>query len=199
MDTITSDHEKSLIKLGMALGLTIVFVLVEIVGGFLTNSLALLADAGHMIQDTIALMIATAAVLIAQRPKTPVFTFGYRRIEVVAAFTNALLLLVVGIVVFFEATQRLGQEIEVNAGPMLVVAIIGLLINLVVLIMMMDTRMNSINLRGAFLHVLSDAMGSLGAIIASILILTTGQMWWDPVASFFIAGMILLAGFRLIR
>ncbi len=185
-------------QLGWALAITAGFMLVEAVGGVLTRSLALLADAGHMLSDTGALAIALTASRWANRPPDARQTMGYQRAEVLGAGLNAGALLMLAVWITVEAFGRLGQPSEVLAGPMLVVAFIGLMVNLGIA-QMLSGHGHSLNTRAAMLHVLGDALGSVGALIAGGLILWRGWTWADPVASMLISLIICIGAWRVLR
>ena len=182
-----------------ALAITSGFMVVEIVGGVLSNSLALLADAGHMVSDVGALSLSLLAMAFAARPHTSDRTFGFHRMEVLAAFVNAAALLIIAFYVAFEAVGRLSDPEEVAGVSMLTVAAVGLLVNLVALALLRGHRHSSLNIRGAFLHVIGDALGSAGAILAALIILTTGWTRADSAVSLFIAALIVVSSWRLIR
>lgn len=180
------------------------FFLVEAVTGWLTNSLALLSDAGHMLTDVIGLGMALAAIQLANRFERNAgtatsHTFGLYRLEILAAFVNALLLFAVAIWVLVEAVGRLRSEPEVLDGPMLVVAVVGLVANLVAFWLLREGARESINLEGAYLEVLADTVGSVGVIIAALLIRFFGWGWADPVIAALIGLWILPRTWRLGR
>lgn len=179
--------------------LTVCFLGAEFVGGILSNSLALLSDAGHMSIDASALLLAMVAATQARRPPDRKRTFGYRRFEVLAALGNGVLLLIVAGVILWEAWQRLGEPPQVRAGLMLAVSTGGLLINVVGLWLLHGDRKRNINLQAAFLHLAGDALGSVGAMAAALVIHFTGWTRADSFASIVIAGLILWGALRLIR
>ena len=186
-------------SLAIALGLTVLFMFVEVVVGFWSGSLALLADAGHMLNDAAALGLSWVVTFIAARPRTAKLTYGYRRAEVMGAFLNAVALGVAGILIVIEAIERLGAPSEVRGVGMLATAIVGLGINLVSAYMLSRHSKDSINVRAALFHVLSDALGSVGALVAGALVLWLGWRLADPVASLMIAVLILIGALRLLR
>lgn len=200
----THDHDAELRavsrrRLWIALAIITAFLIIEIVGGILTDSLALLADAGHMFTDALALALAIFVAHLAQRPATPERTFGYLRAEVIGAFINgAMLILIVGLIVR-EAVTRFLHPPEVEGGGMLVVAIAGLLANFASAWVLSGSRKESINIEGAFLHMLADILGSIGAIVAGVIILLTGWMPADPLVSLVIGGLILWSSIGLLR
>ena len=175
-------------------------LVVEVIGAVLSGSLALLADAGHMLSDLIALVIALVATVIAARPPSERRTFGHRRVEVFAAFVNAGLLAAVVISVAVEAVSRLGAPSgQVQALPMLVVAIVGALANVAALLVLRGGAASSINMRAAYLEVLGDLAGSIAVIASSIVILATGFMPADAIASLLIVALILPRVFIILR
>lgn len=186
-------------RLWVALAIILAFLVVEIVGGLLTGSLALLADAGHMSTDALALMLAIFVGYLARRPATPERTFGYLRAEVIGAFVNgAMLILVVGLIVR-EAIHRFLHPAEVRGAGMLLVAFAGLLANVASAWVLAGSRKANINIEGAFTHVIADALGSVGAIVAGVAILLTGWMPADPLVSLVIGGLILWSSIGLLR
>jgi len=174
------------------------FMLVEAVGGVLSGSLALLADAGHMLTDAAALALAYAAFRVGRRAADSRRTFGYLRFEVVAGFVNALTLFAIVVWIVAEAWQRLLEPREILAGPMMVVAVIGLLVNVVVLWVMTRGDTGHVNVRGAILHVLGDLLGSVGAIAAGVVIYFTGWTPIDPILSVVVALLILRSAWALL-
>ncbi len=175
------------------------FFIVEVIGGLITGSLALLADAGHMLTDLLALAMAIFVGYLAQRPATPERTFGFLRAEVIGAFINgATLILVVGLV-FREAIGRFLYPAEVAGAGMLGVALAGLMANLASAWVLSGSRKENINIEGAFVHMLADTLGSVGAVVAGIVILATGWLLADPLASVLIGLLILWSGVGLLR
>ena len=187
--------------LAISLGITSIVLVVQIVGAVLTGSLALLADAGHMFTDAAALVVALIASTVAARPPTERRTYGYQRAEVFGALTNALILIVLAVVVGVEGVRRLLEpaEAEVQGGLMLVVAVVGLVANAVALWLLSAAQKRSMNVRGAYLEVLGDLIGSAAVIIAAIIIITTGWMPADAIASLAIAVLIIPRAFGLLR
>ncbi len=186
-------------RLLLVLGVTSSVVLVEAVGAWLSGSLALLADAGHMLTDAAGILIALSASLIASRPATSRRTFGYHRVEILAAVVNGLILLGLCGYLAYAGTRRLIDPVEVEAGQMLIFAAIGLLANLVSVAILARRKDNSLNMRGAYLEVLSDTFGSVAAIVAGVLVLATGFLRADSIASLVIAGMVLPRAWALLR
>ena len=186
-------------RLWIALLLAATYMVAEAVGGWLTGSLALLADAGHMLSDVFALSLSLLALHIAQRPATPSRTYGYRRTEILAALAHGVLLLGVALFIWVEAFERLGEPREILGGPMLAIAAGGLAVNLAGLAILSEGRHENLNVRGAWLHVLSDALGSLGAITAAALIWQFGWSWADTAASVLIGGLVIHSSWALLR
>jgi cobalt-zinc-cadmium efflux system protein len=186
-------------RLGWALALTGAFMLAEIGGGLLAHSLALLADAGHMLSDTFSLALAFAALRFARRPADRHRSYGYRRMQVLAAFTNGLLLLGISLIILIEAAQRMFKPVEVMGTPMLVIASLGLVVNIGAFALLHSADQGNLNIRGAVLHVLGDLLGSVAAIAAAIIILLTGWMPADPLLSVLVAGMIIRGSFPIMR
>ncbi|HUE95759.1 MAG TPA: cation diffusion facilitator family transporter [Longimicrobiaceae bacterium] len=186
-------------RLAWVLALVVVYMVAEVIGGILTNSLALLADAGHMLSDAGAISLSLFAIWIAQRPATPRRTFGYYRTEIIAALVNGATLVAVAVYIFYEAYQRLGDPPEVQGGLMMGIAVGGLVVNLAGLWILNSGRSESLNIQGAWLHVLTDALGSVGAIAAGSLILAFGWYWADPVASIAIGALVIYSSWALLR
>lgn len=180
--------------------ITGIFMIVEAIGGWVTNSLALLSDAGHMLSDTVSLGIGVAAFKVGEKAADYSKTYGYKRFEILAALFNGITLAVVSIYIFYEAIRRFGSPPEISSTGMLVIAVIGLLVNIIVAFIMHsgDTHGN-LNLRAAFLHVIGDLLGSVGAIIAAILIKLFGWGLADPIASVIVAILVLVSAWRVLR
>jgi len=193
-------HSTNRNRLLIAIGIVAAVLVVEVVGAWLSGSLSLLADAGHMLSDLAGLVIALMATIVAARPATDRQTFGYRRAEVFGALINGLILVVVAVVVTIGAIGRLvGGEPEVHSVPMLIVAVIGLVANLGALLLLRPAAGHSINMRGAYLEVLGDLVGSATVIVAAVVILTTGFVAADAIASLLIAVLIVPRAFSLLR
>lgn len=169
--------------LRIVLGLTTLYMLAEVVGGLMTNSLALLADAGHMLTDVGGLGLALLAIWFAERPATPERTYGYYRVEILAALTNAVVLIGISIFILYEAYERFRNPPEVQSGSMLVIAAIGLVINVAGVFILRSGSKESLNMKGAYFEVLSDLLTSVGVIAAGIIMLTTGWYYADPLIS----------------
>lgn len=184
--------------LRVALVLAATYMLAEIAGGLWTRSLALLADAGHMFSDVAALALSLFALWISQRPPTAQRTFGYYRAEILAALAHGAALVAVAIYIVFEAIERIGRPMEVMGLPMLLIAAGGLAVNGLALWILREARSESLNVRGAWLHVLSDALGSLAAIVAGALVWGFGWHWADPVASLGIAVLVVVSSWALL-
>ena len=169
--------------LAIALGLTTAFLIAELIGSFVFNSLALLSDAAHMFTDSAALAIALAAIKIGQRPADDERTYGYRRFEILAAAFNALLLFAVAGYVLWEGVNRFFEPSEVESTGMLIVAAIGLVINIIAMKLLSAGKDSSLNIKGAYLEVWADMLGSIGVIVGAILIMLTGWQWVDPLVA----------------
>ncbi|OTG89724.1 cation diffusion facilitator family transporter [Acinetobacter sp. ANC 3813] len=178
-------------KLSFALMLTVAFLVIEVIAGFMTQSLALLSDAAHMFTDAAALAIALAAIKIGKLPADDKRTFGYQRFEILAALFNASMLFMVAIYILYEAYQRFSHPPEIQSMGMLIVAVIGLIINLISMRILFSSSQDSLNVKGAYLEVLSDALGSVGVIIGAVLIYFTGWMWVDTVIAVLIGFWVL--------
>ncbi len=185
--------------LAITLALTASFTVVEVVGGLLTGSLALLADAGHMLSDNLSLAVALFAAWLAGRPETPERSFGYKRAEILAALANGVTLVAISIWIFIEAISRLREPPEVPGVPVLAIAVLGLVVNAVGVVVLSRSGGESLNVRGALRHVVADALGSAGVIVAALVIIFTGWRYADPVASIAIAVLILGSSWSLLR
>jgi cobalt-zinc-cadmium efflux system protein len=186
-------------RLIWASAISALYFIAEVVAGFLTNSLALLSDAGHMLSDIGAMALSLFAFRMAKRPATHQSTYGFHRVEILAALFNGLSLwLIVGII-FASAYNRFAQPPVVESFGMMIVAVVGLLVNIAAAAMLHGRHRHNLNLRGAFLHVVSDAIGSVGAIAAGIIMLMTGWYLADPLISIFIGGLILFSSWSLVK
>ncbi|GGH54868.1 cadmium, cobalt and zinc/H(+)-K(+) antiporter [Paenibacillus silvae] len=177
------------------------YMIVEAFGGFITNSLALISDAGHMLSDSIALGIALLAFTFGEKAVNTGKTYGYRRFEILAATLNGVTLIAIALYIFYEAIGRFINPPEVATMGMLIISTIGLLVNILVAWIMMrgsDTEGN-LNMRGAYLHVISDMLGSIGAIAAALLMMFFGWGWADPLASVIVAVLVLRSGFYVTK
>ena len=186
-------------KLTIALILTTTFLIIEFIAGLITQSLALLSDAAHMFTDAAALAIALAAIKIAKRPADNKRTFGYQRFEILAALFNASMLFFVAMYILYEAYQRFTQPPEIQSLGMLIVASIGLIINLISMKILMSSATESLNMKGAYLEVLSDALGSVGVIIGAVIIYYTNWYWVDTIIAVAIGFWVLPRTWILLR
>lgn len=186
-------------RLAITLSVTTMYMIAEVVAGLWTNSLALLADAGHMLSDCAALGLSLFAIRMTERGATNERTFGFYRTEILAALANGAALVVIAVFIAVEAIERLGTPAPVMGMPMLLVACGGLVMNLFAIGLLHPHRNGSLNVRGAFLHVLTDALGSVGAIGAGLLIWTRGWYWADPAASLVIAALVVYSAWTLLR
>jgi cobalt-zinc-cadmium efflux system protein len=194
--TATNAHRKRLI---VVLVITLGVLIAEVIGGLIAGSLALLAEAGHMLTDSTGLIMALIAASLAARAATVKRTFGLQRAEVLAALGNALLLVGVAVWVLIMAVERLRNPVEVHSGLMLVVALVGVLANLAGLLVLRPAQSKSLNMRGAYLEVFGDLVGSLAVIVAALLILITGWMPFDAIASLAIVVLIIPRAWSLLR
>jgi cobalt-zinc-cadmium efflux system protein len=181
------------------LGITLTFLLIEVVGGIITNSLALLADAGHLFTDVAGIGLALFAIRIAARPADEDRTFGMYRVEILAAVINAVLLFAVAVFVLFEAWRRFLDPPDVEGGLMLVVATAGLIGNAVSLWLLHDAQRQSLNMRGAYLEVLGDLLGSATVVVAAGIVALTNSLRADPIASAFVGLLIIPRTWKLLR
>jgi cobalt-zinc-cadmium efflux system protein len=195
----TQGREGSSRALAIVLALTASFTVVEVAGGLLTGSLALLADAGHMLSDNLSLGLALFAAWLAGRPATPERSFGYRRAEILAALANGVALVAISIWIFVEATSRLREPTEVLGVPMLAVAALGLAVNAAGAFILSRSGGESLNVEGAMRHVIADALGSVGAMAAAGVIILTGWRYADPLISAAIGILILASSWTLLR
>ena len=174
-------------------------MIAEVIGGLLSNSLALVGDAGHMLVDGLALTLSLFAMYLARRPSTLSRTYGYHRVEIMAALANGTVLVLVAAYIFFEAYQRFREPAEVEAPLMLAVAAVGLVANLAGIMLLKKGSHASLNVKGAFWHVISDTISSVGVIIAGLIIAFTGWPYADPVVAMIIGVIILVGALRLVR
>ncbi len=186
-------------KLSLSLIITAIVMFIEIFGFFITNSIALLSDAGHMFTHSFAIAISLIAILIAKKPPCHHRTFGLYRAEILAAFINGIFLLLVVIIIIWEAIQRLINPQEVLGYQMLFIAFIGLFVNVVSIVILHGSHKENINIRGVFYHMISDAISSIGIIIAAIIILFTGWNIIDPLVSLLISGLILYWAWGILK
>jgi cobalt-zinc-cadmium efflux system protein len=198
------DHDHAVVRAGQrgALAVTLVinaaFLVVEVIGGIAFDSLALLADGVHMFTDVAALAVALLALRLTSRPSTARLTFGLERAEVLGALVNGLTLLAASGWIVFEAIRRIGDPADVEGAGVLVVASIGVVINLGSALVLLRSQGRSLNMRGALVHMVMDAVGSFGAMVAATAVLLWDATWADPVASLIIALLVVYSGFRLL-
>ena len=171
----------------------------EVIGGWLTNSLALLADAGHMLTDVAALALTLAAIWFAVRPATSKKTYGYYRLEILAAFVNGIALVLISLWVIYEAYERWDSTVEILGFELTAIAVGGLIVNLIAAYLLHGDHQHDMNMRGAWLHVIGDALGSVTTIIAGVLIIAFDWIWADAVTSVIISLIIIFGAWRLIR
>jgi cobalt-zinc-cadmium efflux system protein len=193
----TPDADRRLLT--AALALLVAFMALEVTAGILARSLALLADAGHMLTDAAALALALFAAWAAARPARGRWTFGFARVEILAAQANGIALALIALWITYEAIRRLVDPPNVDAGLVLPVALAGIAVNLVVVALLARAQRQSLNIRGAYLHALTDAAASGGAALAAVLILATGWDRFDPVASLLVAALALAGAWSLLR
>lgn len=192
---VTQSNER---RIRLVFILTASYALVQAVGGWLAGSLALIADAGHMVSDSAALLLALIAYRVARWPVDAQRTYGFHRVRVLAALANGATLLLLVVWIAWEAVQRINEPAEILAGPMLVVAVIGLLVNLIGAYALWSGKSNDSNLRGALLHVIGDLLGSVGAIAAAVGIMLTGWSVLDPILSVLVAGLVIRSAWGLV-
>ena len=194
-----TDHATPIRRLRGALAVTAIFLIVEVIGGWLANSLALLADAGHMLTDVAALALSLFVAWFSRQPASPQKTYGYLRWEVLAAFLNGATLLLISAWIVWEAVLRLRSPEPIGSGLMLVVAVAGLIVNIIAARMLHASGESSLNVRAAYLHVLSDLLGSVGTVAAAVIVRWTGWLAADPIASLIMALLILRGAWRVVR
>ncbi|HEU4972029.1 MAG TPA: cation diffusion facilitator family transporter [Gaiellaceae bacterium] len=197
------DHDHARVDsrraLAVALALTAAYTVVEVVGGIAAGSLALLADAVHMLSDNVAIALALVAVWLAGKPATPERTYGYKRAEVLAALANGALLVALAIWIFVEAVMRIRDPGDPLGGWMLAIALLGLAVNLAAGVVLSRARRGSLNVEAAFRHVFADVLGSIGVAIAAVVILTTGWAQADPLVSVVIGVLVLASAWSILR
>ena len=192
-------HTDARRPLALALSLILLLMVGEVVFGVVAGSLALLADAGHMLTDAAALALALVAATFALRPARGRWTFGYRRLEILAAQINGITLLVIGVVIVYTAVGRLIDPPDVRGGIVLVVALVGIVVNLAAGAVLARPSRDSLNVRGAFLHIATDLAAFAGTAVAGALVLATGWDRFDPLASLMVAALIFWSSFVLLR
>ncbi|MGQ0715639.1 MAG: cation diffusion facilitator family transporter [Gemmatimonadaceae bacterium] len=193
------DARDQMRRLRIALGITASFLLAEVVGGLVSNSLALLADAGHMLTDVAALALSLFVAWFSRQPYEPRRTFGYLRWEILAAFLNGATLLLLSVWIAVEAVMRLREPEPVVSGVMLTIAVIGVIANIVAAVVLHPASTSSLNLRGAYLHVLGDLLGSVAVVVAALLVRFTGWLAADPIASLLMTLLIVRGAWQLVR
>ena len=181
------------------MAITGVVFFAELIGGWLSGSMALMADAMHMLSDATGLIIALVAVAVGRKPVSRYATFGYRRAEVLAAAFNAVMVAAISVWIVVEAVQRIGSPEEVQTRAMIIVAVVGLIANMVSALVLQSQREHSVNIEGAFLHVMVDLLGSVAVIVAGVVIAVTGFTGADVVASLIIAGLVLPRAWGLLK
>ncbi len=185
--------------LAAALAITAAYTVAEVIGGLITGSLALLADAGHMLSDNFSLGLALFAFWLSAKPPTPDRSFGYKRAEILAALVNGVTLVAISIWIFYEAYRRFLAPPEILGGWMMVVAVMGLFVNVAAAWVLMRSKAESLNLQGALRHILADLAGSAGVIAAALVILLTGWLYADPIISVLIGFLVLASSWKLLR
>ena len=198
-DHVQSASWRNKKSLATVFGITSFYLIVEVIGGFWTGSLALLADAGHMLTDVAGVGLALLAIWFAERPASETRTYGYYRVEILAALTNAVVLILISLYILYEAYQRFKNPPEVQSSGMLAVASIGLVVNIVGIYLLRAGSKESLNMKGAYFEVLSDMLTSIGVIIAGVIMLTTGWYYADPIISAGIGLFILPRTWALLK
>lgn len=195
------DHGTTLTgrRLALAIFITLVFVLTEAIAGYYSNSLALTSDAGHNFADALALIFSWYAVWIARKPSTAQRTFGYHRVGILAALVNAVSLVVIALLIFWEATIRLGHPAPVRSMPMIVVALIALLMNTLISFWLRSGARKDLNIRSAYMHMLGDAISAAGVVLAGLLLAFTGASIADPIVSVLIGILILWSSWGILK
>jgi cobalt-zinc-cadmium efflux system protein len=183
----------------IALSITLLMMIVEIIGGLLSNSLALLSDAGHMLTDNLAILLSFFALKFASLPATEHKTFGFYRLEILAAFVNGIVLVVISIVIIYQAYLRMVHPQPIHGLLMLIVAAIGLVANVIGALFLVKHSHSSLNIRGAYLHILGDALSSVGVVIGGVIIMYTGWYLIDPILSILIALVIIYGSWSLVK
>jgi cobalt-zinc-cadmium efflux system protein len=186
-------------RLGLSIGLTLAFVLGEAIAGYRAQSLALISDAGHNLADALALVFSWSAIRLARRPADARLTYGYHRAGILAALANALSLVVVAFFIFWEAIERLMVPRPVEPGPMIVVALLAVVLNTIISVWLRGEARHDLNIRGAYLHMIGDAVSALGVVVAGILVALTGNPLADPIVSMIIGLLILVSSWGLLN
>ncbi len=198
-DHSVSINQDNKLRVLWAMALTFGFMFAEIIGGLISGSLALLADAGHMFSDGLALLLSWVAFKYSDKAADEARSFGWHRFQILAAFVNGLTLLLIAVWIVFEAIQRFFQPVEVMATPMIIIASLGLLINLIVFKILSGGDQENLNLKSAMIHVLGDLLGSVAAILAAVLIMAFGWHIADPILSVLVALLIIKSGWSVVK
>ena len=185
--------------LALALAITALFTVAEVIGGLVAGSLALLADAVHMLSDNVALALALFAVWLAGRPSSPERTYGYKRAEVLAALANGVALVALSIWIFYEAFQRFRDPPDVLGGWVLILGLVGIAVNLAAGFILSRARKDSLNVEAAFRHVLTDLLGSIAVVLSAVIVLVTGWLEADPLVSVLIGVLVLVSSWSILR
>lgn len=197
------NHSHNANKKALAISFLLIasFMFIEFIGGYLTNSLALLSDAGHMLSDAVALGLSLSALIFGAKAATPSKTYGYKRFEILAALLNGVVLILISIFIFKEAIERLSTPPQVIGKGMMIISVIGLIINIVVawILQSQGSTEENLNVKSAFLHVIGDLLGSVGAIIAALLIIFFGWYIADPIASMIVSVLVLYSGWNVLK
>jgi cobalt-zinc-cadmium efflux system protein len=195
------DHSAHLVgrRLGLSLIVTLAFVATEGIAGYLSNSLALISDAGHNFADALALLFSWYAIRISRRPSTAERTYGYHRVSILTALVNALSLVAVALLIFWEAISRLRVSEPVRSVPMIVVALIAVLMNTIISFWLRSDARHDLNVRSAYLHMVGDAVSAAGVVVAGVFIVMTGNTKADPVVSILIAALILASSWGILK
>jgi cobalt-zinc-cadmium efflux system protein len=192
-------HKRKAKRLKIALGLVLVYMIIEAIGGWFANSLALVADAFHMLTDAAGLLLALLAIWFASKPATAKKTYGYYRLEILAAFVNGIFLTVISLLVIYSAYKRFNEPLVIDAAKLSFIAFGGLLVNLICVYLLHQEQKSDLNLHGAWLHVVGDLLGSVAAILAGVVILFSGWVWMDSLMSFLISLIIIYSSWNLIK
>jgi cobalt-zinc-cadmium efflux system protein len=195
---LANDRSASQRVLFIVLAITFIYMIAEAIGGYLANSLALISDAGHMFTDVAALALSLLAVRFASRPATPGKTYGFYRLEILAALVNGASLIVLSLLICFEAYQRLRHTEEVKGWTLIIISSGGLIVNIVSAYLLAKGQKEALNVRGAFLHVMGDLLGSVAAIVAGVFVIWRGWKWADPAFSVVISILIIYSSWRLV-
>jgi cobalt-zinc-cadmium efflux system protein len=195
------DHSADLVgrRLGLSIGVTLAFVATEGIAGYFSNSLALISDAGHNFADALALIFSWYAIRISRRPSTAERTYGYHRVSILTALVNALSLVVISLLIFWEAFSRLRAAEPVRSGPMIVVALIAVVMNTTISFWLRSHARHDLNVRSAYLHLVGDAVSAAGVVVAGILIAMTGSTKADPIVSILIGALILASSWGILK